>query len=286
MAAPFARRSTGSSPDETPLPSHRVATFPPIDHAGRRTAVAEQLGDVGTVAEGLGDVGTIDALLITDLVDIRWLTGFGGSLGWVVLRGDSLVVGTDGRYEDRAREETAGSGATVIAETRRERLRERLLETLAGARSVGLDAASIDHASWTALAADLPVAAVPDPPVKQLRRRKDAAEVARIEEAARAADAALAGVEPMILGAADAPVTEADVRDELEYMMRRHGADDRSYATIVASGPEHAARPHHEVARRTIADGDTVIVDVGALVEGYHSDMTRSYVVGQSCFGS
>jgi Xaa-Pro aminopeptidase len=63
--------------------------------------------------------------------------------------------------------------------------------------------------------------------------------------------------------------------------MRRHGADDRSYDTIVAAGPDHAARPHHEVSRRRLVAGDTVIIDVGALVDGYHSDMTRSYVVGE-----
>ena len=79
----------------------------------------------------------------------------------------------------------------------------------------------------------------------------------------------------------DSPVTEADIRNELEYRMRLHGADDRSYDTIVASGPDHAARPHHEATRRTIVDGDTVIIDVGALVDGYHSDMTRSYVIGE-----
>ena len=71
--------------------------------------------------------------------------------------------------------------------------------------------------------------------------------------------------------------TEADVRDELEYRMRRLGADGPSYDTIVASGPDNAARPHHQTGRRTIVEGDTVIIDVGALVDGYHSDMTRTY---------
>ena len=99
--------------------------------------------------------------------------------------------------------------------------------------------------------------------------------------AAAAADAALAEVEPILLAAVDSPVTEADIRNELEYRMRLHGADDRSYDTIVASGPEHAARPHHEATTRTIVEGDTVIIDVGALVDGYHSDMTRSYVIGE-----
>ena len=99
--------------------------------------------------------------------------------------------------------------------------------------------------------------------------------------AAAAADAALADVEPMLFATLDSPVTEADVRNELEYRMRLHGADDRSYETIVAAGPDHGARPHHEPSGRRIVEGDTVIIDVGALVDGYHSDMTRSYVIGE-----
>jgi Xaa-Pro aminopeptidase len=221
-------------------------------------------------------------MLLTDPTDIRWLTGFGGSHGWVVVRGDDLVLGTDGRYADRARAETADAGAIVIAETRRERLHERLLESLTGATGVGLDAASVDHATWQTLANELPLEPFDASPVRRLREVKDSAEIARIEEAARAADAALAEVEPVIAAAAEAAVTEADVRNELEYRMRRHGADDRSYATIVASGPDNAARPHHEVEARPIGSGDTVVVDVGALVDGYHSDMTRSYVVGSA----
>ena len=90
-----------------------------------------------------------------------------------------------------------------------------------------------------------------------------------------------AEVEPMLFATVDSPVTEADVRNELEYRMRRFGADDRSYETIVAAGPEHGARPHHEPTDRRIVEGDTVIIDVGALVDGYHSDMTRSYVIGE-----
>ena len=85
----------------------------------------------------------------------------------------------------------------------------------------------------------------------------------------------------MLFATIDHPVTEADIRNELEYRMRLHGADDRSYETIVAAGPDHGARPHHEPTTRVIVEGDTVIIDVGALVDGYHSDMTRSYVIGE-----
>lgn len=219
-------------------------------------------------------------MLVTDLTDVRWLTGFTGSNGWVVVRGDRIVLGTDGRYLDRAMAETAGSGAEVLAEQLAAKLRERLVELCSGASTVELDPASVTHAMWSQLSAELPTVATASP-IGALRRSKDDAEIARIELAAQAADAALAEVEPLLLATADEPMTEHDVRTELEYRMRRHGADDRSYDTIVAAGPSHSARPHHEAGRRTIVEGDMVIIDVGGLVDGYHSDMTRSWVIGE-----
>ncbi len=246
--------------------------FAPIDHRRRVEILQRQL------AGGLGN--GCDALLFNDLVDVRWLTGFTGSNGWAVVSRDAVILGTDGRYGERARAETASSGATVIAETSRVKLHERLVESLDAARSVGLDPTSSSHAEWRRLSQDIELEPT-DSLVMLQRQIKDAAEIERMTAAAAAADAALVEVEPMLFGAVDTPVTEADIRDELEYRMRRHGADDRSYATIVASGPDHAARPHHDATRRTVVEGDTVIIDVGALVDGYHSDMTRSYVIGE-----
>jgi Xaa-Pro aminopeptidase len=244
--------------------------YTPIDHAARVAMIQPRLP--------LGN--GCDALLFTDLVDVRWLTGFTGSNGWAVVTPTEVIVGTDGRYGDRARAETVSCGATVYAETTRGALRDRLVEVLDPARFVGLDATTTSHAEFRSLALDVNLEPT-DSLVKLQRRIKDAAEIERMHAAAAAADAALAEVEPMLFATTDSPVTEADVRDELEYRMRRHGADDRSYETIVASGPEHAARPHHDATRRTIVEGDTVIIDVGALVDGYHSDMTRSYVIGE-----
>ena len=113
--------------------------------------------------------------------------------------------------------------------------------------------------------------------ITALRRVKDEGELARITRAAEFADAALAEVAPALGDGS----SERDVRDELDQRMRRLGADGLSYEPIVASGPELAARPHHQTGRRRIVEGDTVIIDVGALVDGYHSDMTRSFVVGE-----
>jgi Xaa-Pro aminopeptidase len=110
--------------------------------------------------------------------------------------------------------------------------------------------------------------------LSDLRRVKSPAEVDRIARAARIADDALAEVAPRVSPGA----TEVEVRDALEAAMRRHGADDVSFATIVATG-DNAALPHHHPTSRRIAAGEAVVVDFGALVDGYHSDMTRTFVV-------
>ena len=206
----------------------------PIDHTVRLS----RLGD--------------ETLLVTNLADLRWLTGFDTSNGWAVVRGGDVFVGTDGRYGDKARAETAAIGATVIVEQQASRLRARYEEL---ARDLQPDATRI----------------------AQLRMVKDDAEIERIEAAATIADRALGEVEPMLHDG----LSELDLRAELEYRMMRHGADDRSYPTIVASGPEHGARPHHGASRRALEPGDTLIIDVGALVDGYHSDMTGSWVIGE-----
>jgi len=225
----------------------------------------------------MGERG-ISALALTNLTNIRWLTGFTGSNAFVALLPDRLVLVTDGRYRDRAGDELANAGVAADIEvgfTQAEQI-DTFTRQFAGIGEVGAEAACLTHARWTALAVCLPLTPA-DGIVEDARRVKDAGEIARIAEACRCADAALAEVAPTL----GEGVTEADVRMELEYRMRRHGADGPSYDTIVASGPQNAARPHHEAGSRQIIEGDTVVIDVGALVDGYHSDMTRSFVIGE-----
>jgi Xaa-Pro aminopeptidase len=244
--------------------------LPPFDFVGRVAAVRAALDG--------------RTMVLSHGTNIRWLTGFGGSLGWVVVDAKRLVLVTDGRYRDRAADDLSsngfdapGIGATLEVRTKRPEVIEAVVEAARAASDTVLaESEHLSHAAWTALSAQLPLAPA-GAIVEQLRRRKDTGELARMTWAARIADDTLAEVAPMVAGRP----TEADVRDELEYRMRRHGADGPSYDTIVASGPELAARPHHRTSRRTIVEGDTVIIDVGALVDGYHSDMTRTFVVGE-----
>jgi Xaa-Pro aminopeptidase len=111
--------------------------------------------------------------------------------------------------------------------------------------------------------------------VETLRVVKDVGEVARIEAACAIADDALATVAPLL---EDGP-TETAFALALDTEMRRRGADDISFETIVASGP-NGSRPHHSPGPRQVERGDLVVIDFGALVDGYHSDMTRTIAVG------
>ncbi|MER3452989.1 MAG: hypothetical protein C4344_04890 [Acidimicrobiia bacterium] len=112
--------------------------------------------------------------------------------------------------------------------------------------------------------------------VEGLRRTKDAGEVARIEAACGIADAALAVVLPAL---ADGP-PEREVALALEVEMRRRGASGPAFETIVASGA-NAARPHHRAGTDRVGRGVPVVIDFGAIVDGYCSDMTRTVCVGE-----
>ena len=216
-------------------------------------------------------LGSEDAVLVSDLDDIRWLTGFTGSNGWLLLTPTDSSVVTDGRYAEQARSQTslpvieARTTDEMYSSLARNRIRRLHFQT-----------------SSTSVVAFRRLQTVCVEPVdldlSDLRRTKDAIEVAVMESAARIAETALAEVCPLI----EVGTTERDIRDELEYRMRRLGADGPSYDTIVASGPEHSARPHHRPTQRALRAGDLLVIDVGALVDGYHSDMTRTFVVGEA----
>jgi Xaa-Pro aminopeptidase len=225
----------------------------------------------------------LDAVVVHDAANLRWSTGFRGSTAMAVLSHGRWVLIVDGRYADGARSDVdgladAGLGIEVVEiRTGAQRL-EAMTAACGSAKRVGFITEVVtvaEHQRWRQhLRGELvPVEGL----FEQARRMKDDSELAAIAEACRIADAALAQVTPLLAHR----VTEVDVRDELEYRMRRLGAEAPSYPTIVATGPVHGARPHHQPTSVAIEEGHTVVIDVGALVDGYHSDMTRTFVVGE-----
>ncbi len=236
--------------------------------ARRREALRAALREAG-----------LDALLVTDLVNVRYLAGFTGSnAALLVHAGDGpgdearTVLATDGRYTTQAGAETPDLPLLV------ERACGPALLGATTAAAVGFDSAHVTvdalDTLTAATAADLRRA---PGLVERLRAVKDDAEIDALRLACAAADAALAGT--IAAGALAAGHTERDVARDLEERMVAHGATGPAFETIVASGG-NSAIPHHRPSDAPLADGDLVTMDFGALVDGYHSDMTRTVLVG------
>ena len=220
-----------------------------------------------------------EALLVSNRSNVRYLTGFSGSAGVLMVREDDAVLVTDRRYAAQAPRELAGTGAEARAVALKASEQPQLLGQLAtGVRKLGLEAEDVSWAQerrWSeGWAAGLELVATSQL-VEGLRARKDAGEVSRIAAAAAIADQALASVGGIMTGHA----TEAEVAIALDAEMRRLGAEEPAFATIVAAGP-NGAEPHHRPQSRAVEPGDLVVVDFGARVDGYCSDMTRTVVAG------
>ncbi len=220
---------------------------------------------------------SLDALVVTAPTNIRYLSGFTGSNGTVVVRREVTTLITDGRYRAWAAEQTRAHGGSIEIVIAPGQGRTALQECLDGADSIGLESA---HVSWAdanelsdALGADRVVATTGL--IEGLREIKSEAEVLNLRAAAAIGDVALKRLADDLRPG----VSEIEVARQLAQHMYDHAGATPSFDIIVASGP-NAARPHHQPTDRLLAAGDLVIIDSGATVEGYCSDMTRSFVLG------
>ncbi|MHB1987500.1 MAG: M24 family metallopeptidase [Acidimicrobiales bacterium] len=231
-----------------------------------------------------------DGLLVTDLVNVRYLTGFTGSAGMLLVTKSDCLLVSDGRYGEQASQQLGASGLQGEVEIGVGRAAEQLDtidRAVKGLDRLGLEANDITwggrrqlrKALVTSTAAGCSLVATENL-VERLRSVKDDGEIARIELAADIADVALAQVKGRL---ADG-LTEAEFALELDFEMRTRGADGVSFESIVASGP-NSALPHARPSDRRVEPGAPVVVDFGALVDGYHSDMTRTFCVGSVTSG-
>jgi Xaa-Pro aminopeptidase len=218
----------------------------------------------------------LSALLVTKAVNVRYLTGFTGSYGALLLLHDRTLFFTDGRYRDQAAAEVPGA-EVVLAPGDLIGAVGGVVRTAGG--GLGFEPAGLTWGEGQRLRAAVPGHAVVPAPalVEELREVKDERELGAMREAARLGDEALAGLLPTLR----AGVTERQVAVELELAMRRLGGDGPAFGTIVAFG-EQAAEPHHRPGDRPLANGDLVKLDFGARVDGYCADMTRTLVLGRA----
>ncbi|MBE7470256.1 MAG: Xaa-Pro dipeptidase [Anaerolineae bacterium] len=221
----------------------------------------------------------IDGFLVTQPENRRYLSGFTGSSGILIITPERQAVATDSRYYEQVRQqcpdwELIEAGYDFVG---------NMLETLRqfelGARRVGFEPGHINVStlnSWERALKGRLVLVDTEGFVEVLRMRKDQTEVASIRKAIAVADEALVHVTQWMKPG----MTERQVAWEIESYMRTHGADAVSFEPIVASGP-NSAMPHARPTERVLQAGEPITMDFGCIVEGYCSDLTRTVCLGE-----
>jgi Xaa-Pro aminopeptidase len=240
-----------------------------MDYASRQERLAEEIRKK-----------KLSTLLITHLPNIRYLCGFTGSSGALLVtapkRGFSCTFFTDGRYTQQAADEVNGAKVTISAKPALVSAAERALKVRSDA--LGFEADHLPYASFQQLRSIVggrlrlkPTSGL----VEQLRIRKDAQEIERIHAAVQLGS----DLFPAALSAIRPGVAETEVAAELELSARRAGADGMSFETIVAAGTR-SSLPHGRASRQAIPESGFIILDYGVILAGYCSDMTRTVHVG------
>jgi Xaa-Pro aminopeptidase len=214
----------------------------------------------------------LDRFLVTDLVNVRYLTGFGGTNGACVCGAEERIFLTDFRYTERAEVEVEGWEVVTVSDDWLGGIAERL-----GGRT-GFEDTQIAVRTFKRLEEKLPEGVElvgAGGAVEKLRRIKDARELEKIAAAAKLADEIWRwSLERGLSGH-----SELDVARAAEGRMRELGAEP-SFPTIVAAGP-NGALPHAESGERQIGRGELVVFDMGAKLDGYCSDGTRTFATGE-----
>lgn len=242
----------------------------PMDHGRRLAATRAKMSELD-----------IAQFWVTKPVNVRWLCGFTGSNGQILVTAESVTLVTDARYRSQASTELGHAGLghhvdiNIQTATPDQALVDLLDPTSTGQLNIENDHVTVQRQQQIQDSLQRWTLRDGSAIIDRLRQIKDVGELARLERAASIADQALSDVLSELMPG----TTERRFAGELEYRMKMLGADDVSFETIVASGP-NSAMPHHRPNDRAVCDGDLVVVDFGAKVDGYGSDMTRTVVVG------
>jgi len=217
----------------------------------------------------------LDAILFSNLLNIRYLCGFTGSEGTLLLTREAGWFLCDSRYTTQAAVEVRDAGIrqfTVKMDSVAELIGELKLSR------VGFEAAHTTVEEFRALHGRLASTELLEIPsdLDQIRTCKDDEEVGRLQKVASLASASLVALLPLLVPG----VSEEEIARELEFEMRRRGADGRAFDFIVASG-ERGAMPHGRASDKRIRTGELVTIDFGAASDGYYSDETVTVAIGQ-----
>ncbi|MFB6362681.1 M24 family metallopeptidase [Paenibacillus elgii] len=231
----------------------------------------QRIGRLRSLLEQKG----LPALLITNATNRKYMTGFTGSAGYVLITADRAVLLTDFRYVTQASEQAAGYEIVEHGPKVVESINDLLRKW--GISKLGFEQTDLSYGTYSSYAEALGgIEFVPTGGlVESLRMIKDDGEIAIMQQAADLADRAFVHV----LGLLKSGVKELDISLEIEMFVRKHGAASTSFETIVASG-ERSALPHGKASDKIIGTGEFVTLDFGAYYKSYCSDITRTVIVG------
>lgn len=219
----------------------------------------------------------VEGFLVTSYYNRLYLSGFQGTSGWLLITEEQVFLITDFRYIAQAKSEAKNCEMVIHTGNLLAALKDLLSQR--DIHELGFEAEYLTYDQYQKFSLGLTgVDLIPvESAVETMRVKKEPFEIERIKKAVQIADDAFAH----ILGYIKPGITENDLAAEIEYYMRRQGARKPSFDTIVASG-FRGALPHGIASSRRIENGDLVVIDFGALCDGYCSDMTRTIVAGKA----
>ena len=225
----------------------------------------------------------LDALLVTHLPNVMYLSGFTGSNGALLVLSDQAHLFTDGRYTVQAGQETQDSGVRVHIGRKAVTVEAAGLTRKRAGRGrlrLGIDPAHLSYAEWERLKTGLGrSAACKSLPglVEGLREIKSDDELEIMRQAAKLGSQVMEEV----IGLVKPGISELDLAAEADYRMRRNGASGPSFDTIVASGVR-SALPHARPTEKRVGKNELVVIDLGVILRHYCSDLTRTVYVGKA----
>lgn len=215
-----------------------------------------------------------EAVVVMDPSNVQWMTGFTGSNGTVYIDHERFLLITDQRYQEQGPLQIMQTGSTAELSISKNSIED--LSKLAGRKTIKLDSNQVTWATAVRLGETLGGDIVPSDPLNAFRAQKDQCEIERISLAAKIVDQALKDTVPLF----SQKISEMEIATHLDNKIREYGASESAYKTIVASGV-NSSKPHAQPTEKQIEHGDLLIIDVGAVVDGYRSDMTRTFVIGK-----
>jgi len=249
---------------------------------GRLTRLRERMTE--HKLDGLVVGAAVEDIFHTHAANRRYLSGFTGSMGWLVITAEKAFIAVDFRYVEQAERESPEFTVFQIVGGI-----DRWFSQIIGnaglvGKRIGFEAGDLTVASFQAMkkaieampATDRPKLLAAPPIIQSLRAIKDAGEVQALQRAVDVGDAAFSAVSARI----EPGWTEKQIAWEIEKHARENGADHMSFPTIVAAGP-HGAMPHAMPRDYVVQNGEGIVIDMGVIVNGYCSDLTRTIVVGK-----